>query len=193
MSVTEFTIQNALYRRLRFDKGIIHIFPNMASITMYEADLLAVTRSGYAHEYEIKLSLSDFRADKKKREKHCSLSGDTRKIPYPYSFGTERYIHVKKDAPDGHAGMRFQCFPNHRPKYFWYVTYGFQIPEGELPAYAGLMRFMPDMPHRSADFETIKPAPKLESQKVDEKKIMRATENMLYRYWDLRISAGADQ
>ena len=190
--VTESMIQNALYRHLRWDKSFIYIFPNMASITMYEADILAVTRSGYASEYEIKLSLSDFRADRKKREKHCSLSGEIRKIVYPYPWGKGREIYVTRDAPeDPYKAMRHECWPEQRPKYFWYVIHGFDVPEGELPDYAGLMRFLPSPPgaHRPPqdNFDFKKWAPKLDSRPVNPERIARATTNMLYRYWELRL------
>jgi hypothetical protein len=64
VAVTEKTVQDALYYYLRNGNSST-IFPNMDTITGYEADILAVTRAGYAYEYEIKLSLADFRADMK--------------------------------------------------------------------------------------------------------------------------------
>ena len=73
--MTERQIQIGLYLFLTRRKGIPNLWPNTDKITGYEADLLAVTKAGYAYEYEIKRSLSDFRADKKKLEKHASLSG----------------------------------------------------------------------------------------------------------------------
>lgn len=183
--ITEKTIQNNLYRQLR--PSFTHVFPNMAEITMYEADLIAVSRAGYAYEYEIKLTLSDFRADQKKREKHASLCGATREMAYPYAWGDKRIIHVMADAPeDPYKAMRFQCYPHLRPKEFWYVTHGFEIPEQEIPEYAGLMRYRPNR-LGYLRFEVIKQAPKLKAVKVDEKRIIHATNNMLYRYWELRL------
>jgi hypothetical protein len=183
---TEHTIQNALYYYL-CNRGFQTIFPNMDTITMYEADILAITKTGYAYEYEIKTTLSDFRADLKKRGKHASLSGNTRKIPYPYGWGAAREVHVCHDAPDNpYEALRHQCFPDHRPKEFWYVINGFDVPENELPDYAGLMRYATGdiYPHK---FEIIKQAPRLESQKVSTDRITHATRNMLYRYWIMRI------
>jgi len=184
--ITETIIQNALYRHLRFDRGFVLIYPNMTTITNYEADMIAVSKAGYAYEWEIKVSLSDFRADLKKREKHASLSGAVRKIQSPYAYYKNTEIHVRADAPENpFDATRYQCFPDCRPKEFWYLIHGFDIPDGELPAYAGLMKFVEKDRGRRV-FEIITPAPKLETQKVDEKKIVRATSNMLYRYWELR-------
>lgn len=40
---------------------------------LHECDILSLTKSNYATEYEIKVSKSDFKADKKKKHKHNSL------------------------------------------------------------------------------------------------------------------------
>ncbi len=181
--MTEREVQDALYRYLRAHGGW-PIFPNMDCITGYEADLLVITKAGYAHEYEIKLCRSDFRADLKKRHKHASLSGATKEIPYPYQWGTEKKtIHVIAGADVAHPMvMRERCYPNLRPKHFWYVISGFEVAENEIPPYSGLLKF--EDPHR---FSIIKQAPALESLKVEEKRIRHAQINMLYRYWNMRL------
>ena len=184
---TEKTIQDALFRYLRSGNTSL-IFPNMDTITMYEADILAITRAGYAYEYEIKISLADFRADLKKRCKHASLSGSVKKIPYPYSWGKEREVYVLSDAPeDPYQAMRNgTCYPENRPKQFWYVIHGFSVPDGELPVYSGLMQYdKPDIGY--PQFKIIHPAPNLPAKKVDDCLIRQATGNMLFRYWSLRL------
>ena len=181
--ISEALIQNALYRELA--AKCAHVFPNMSTITLYEADLIAITKSGYAYEYEIKLSLSDFRADLKKREKHASLANEVKKIPYPHSWGKEREVWVRADAPTNpYEALRCQCYPHLRPKEFWYVVHGFSVPEGELPPYAGLMRYTDDKWKR---FEIMKPAPTLKAEKVSADRITIATRNIVYRYWTLRL------
>lgn len=155
---------------------------------MYEADILAVSRAGYAYEYEIKISQADFRADLKKKCKHASLSGQVKKIPYPYSWGKEREIYVLADAPaDPFQAMRGgTCYPENRPKEFWYVIYGFSISESEIPSHAGLMEYIvPDIGWPV--FRVVKKAPKLEAKKVDTSLLARAMSNMLFRYWNMRM------
>lgn len=47
--------------------------PNVSwSVGLHECDILRLTKSRYAHEIEIKVSLSDLKADKKKRHGHHS-------------------------------------------------------------------------------------------------------------------------
>jgi hypothetical protein len=185
-NATERQIQNALYYYLVNSFEII--FPNMDIVTSYEADILGITRAGYAYEYEIKTSLSDFRADRKKREKHATLAGTIRRIEYPpapWVRGPDYY--VMADAPDDpREALRYQCFPDRRPKQFWYVLCGFSVPNGELPEYAGLMTYDVDKNR----FFVIKAAPNLPALKVSQERMKRALRNMLYRYWQLRLKDG---
>lgn len=48
--------------------------PNLRSVYRWEMDLFSVTRAWLTHEYEIKVTLADFRADAKKRAKHQDLA-----------------------------------------------------------------------------------------------------------------------
>ena len=46
----------------------------------WESDFLALTKSGYLYEGEVKISKSDFKADFKKKEKHNILQESYAKI-----------------------------------------------------------------------------------------------------------------
>jgi len=49
------------------------IVPNVSwGLFLHECDLLVCTKAGYLHEIEIKISLSDLKADKKKAHQHLS-------------------------------------------------------------------------------------------------------------------------
>ena len=151
MKVTEKTVQNALYRYLQ-RSGVWPIFPNMDCLTGYEADILTITRSGYAHEYEIKLSLSDFKAYQKKRHKHASLKDEFRTIPHPFHNPAfpDRHpatVNVLHDSTrtDGWGKLADQVYPERKPKRFWYVVHGFIVPPSEIPSYAGLLRYNPEV------------------------------------------------
>lgn len=51
------------------------VLPNATAVYRWEADLLAITKAYYVHEYEVKLSLADFKADFRKKVKHKILDG----------------------------------------------------------------------------------------------------------------------
>ena len=62
----------------------ISAFPLMLSniyLWNWESDILFITPSGFAHEFEIKISYSDFKADGNKKGKHQRLSDNIYNIP----------------------------------------------------------------------------------------------------------------
>ena len=85
--------------------------PNLTALYYWECDLLSVTKSRLAHEFEIKISRSDYLADKKK-SKHSSMEIEWG-VPHRTKF----------------------C-----PNYFWYAIHGFDVSASELPTKAGLLR-----------------------------------------------------
>lgn len=190
--MTEADVQNALSYNLS-RTGAWPILPNVDNITGYEADIIAITRAGYAHEYEIKLSISDFRADMKKVQKHASLSGKVKIISHPFwQSNPDKWpekIAVLPDTPDDWTSWRLisnQCFPEKRPARFWYVIHGFDLTGTDVPSYAGLKIYMPSGKSAWSTFKTIKEAPKLDARPATQDDVIRATRNMLYRYWTLR-------
>lgn len=74
----------------------------------YEMDICQVTPVGYIHEYEIKLTRSDFLADFRKF-KHRVFRGEVRdEIPFRFSFVTPPGLLTSKDIPT-YAGW-FECY-----------------------------------------------------------------------------------
>ena len=108
--MTEWDVQNEIYHfaNCRNHESII---PNIYIFHGWESDMLSITPAGYVHEYEVKVSLADFKADFGKRSKHRLLSG--------------------KDS----RGIAYRGTPN----YFWYVCPDNLIPVDKVPEYAGLL------------------------------------------------------
>ena len=116
--LTEYDLQMAVmnYHSPFSGKSLI---PNM-STGWGEADILMLSKAGYATEYEIKVSRSDFAADKNKVEKHEAFS----KVYYnePFVWWNNKPRNIK--------GI---------PNYFIYVVPDyFNIKTLKLPEYAGL-------------------------------------------------------
>ncbi len=161
---TERTIQVLLAQEAMIENKHDMVVPNSRLFWYCEADFLSVTKAGLIHEYEIKLSISDYKADFKKKRKHRELS--TRKI------------------------TTYQGAPA-IPSYFWYVTYDFDI---EPPEYAGWMKVIPDMVRRwdfGADEEYYeryrldikKVAPRLHRKKVTDKQRRTMARSLSFRYF----------
>ena len=105
---------------------------------MQECDVLSISKADYIYEYEVKISISDFKADFKK-EKHKLI---TEKI------FNETVTLIKE-------GNRTFESPNpyYVPNYFYFVVPENLISVEEIPDYAGLI-YMKE----NGKFETIKKA-----------------------------------
>lgn len=175
--MNEYDIQDALH---------IHCFqqqyciPNIYLYT-WESDFISVTKAGYVHEYEIKTSRSDFKADFKfKTMKHEGLREGCRKPQQWEKYYLDRepedipeFI-KSKTTLDGNIHVR-------RPNYFWYVC-----PKGiisDVPAYAGLIYF-------DGYFREIKKAPLLHKDKITPHQEHRIINSFRFKYWNLRKEQG---
>jgi hypothetical protein len=128
--------------------------PNYTPRKWWECDVFEVTESGYFREYEIKISRSDFRADKDKIKSrwdgHLGIFGE--------SVTTVKQQEIGK---------------THGPRQFWYVCPEGLIKVEEVPQWAGLIHMMRNSSSRLSEWE-IKRAPNLHSEKFDEKRMLHA-------------------
>lgn len=86
------------------------IVPN-SYVYAWESDLLAISKTNYATEYEVKISRNDFKADFKKDKKHQFISD-----AFKYKFSSYEL-----------------------PNYFYYATPPGLLNKSEIPPYAGLI------------------------------------------------------
>ena len=107
MRMTEKQIQAELFRRLRSSCELM--VPNYAPRLWWPCDLFVVTKSRLAHEYEIKLTVHDFRRDCEK----ASLANGVK--------------HERLAAKDVRGPARF-----------WYILPSGLVAEADIPAWAGL-------------------------------------------------------
>lgn len=163
--MTERQIQLAILAEIK--TAIVCAAPNYTPAHWWECDLWAVTRAGYAVEYEIKLTAQDFRADAKKHSARWVRDADLR----------GRWL------PDQtkHEALQ-QCV--HRPSRFFYVMPRDLAEElkGEIPEWAGLGSAHVDGHYRRVSF--IKNAPKLGKHKASLREIRLCQTRMWYRYWE---------
>lgn len=163
--LSERTIQDALYREYARRKHE-PIVPNAYHFGTWESDLLTVTTAGYVNEFEIKISTSDYRADREgsraKQLKHLQLAEPSRAGNIP---GRQRI-----------------------PNYFWYVTPAGLIDPTEIPDYAGHMEVVDvtlrGRPRRYLD--TRRPAPRLHTTKIGDAQLRGLYRCLFYRYWSAR-------
>lgn len=107
----------------------------------WESDFLALTKSGYLYEGEVKVSKSDFKADFKKKDKHTLLRESYEKI-------------------EGIEGKL-------RPHYFFYAVPEGMINVDDVPEYAGLVYMLDYFPY----WKWVKQAPLLHKEKFSDEQL----------------------
>ena len=142
------------------------IMPNVYVGNWNECDALLVLKSGYVHEMEMTVSVSDFRADFKKSNRY--KKGTTQ---YGYTTAIDCLKHDLLANGEG--------FPN---------RFSFLVPEDmigvdDVPDYAGLYYFRRYKGDTGRIFE--QKAPKLmHKNKISDDLLLHLTKKFVYRYVD---------
>lgn len=111
--MNERKIQLAIY--WRFNSGIL--IPNWTPPKWWECDVARIMPSGRWHEYEIKLSKSDFLADRNKLATH--------------GLGRDKHSKIKH--------LELYAASEKGPNNFWYVMPESVADQVEIPQFAGLI------------------------------------------------------
>lgn len=139
----------AVLSRERYRKA--YCVPRYTPRGWFECDLLYWTRAGYATEFEVKLTLADFKADAAK------VSGPDRR-GFVQAKETKHQM-LARGAPVG-------------PSRFYFVTPSGLLPDGSVPSWAGHLELVKvrdrgPIPWQWMEVER-KPAPKLHKVKLPE-------------------------
>ena len=143
---SEELIQKVLRGAVLSPSSVLYRTENL-NVFAWESDSLAITKSKYAYEFEIKISRADFKNDfKHKKMKHQMLEGTYQ------LFGDEWLGDGKMSLTD-------------KPNYFYYVVPENLITVEEVPSYAGLVYVKPRYNREGKiywyDVNVVKEAPKL--------------------------------
>ena len=163
---SEELIQKVLRNAVLSPSSVLYRTENL-NVFAWESDSLAITKSKYAYEFEIKISRADFKNDfKHKKVKHQMLEGTYQ------LFGDEFLGDGKMSLTD-------------KPNYFYYVVPENLIAVEEIPTYAGLVYVKPRYNSEGKiywyDANVVKEAPKLHKEKIDETHL-KLTEKFYYNY-----------
>ena len=148
---SEELIQKVLRGAVLSPSSVLYRTENL-NVFAWESDSLAITKSKYAYEFEIKISRADFKNDfKHKKVKHQMLEGTYQ------LFGDEFLGNGKMSLTD-------------KPNYFYYVVPENLISVDEIPNYAGLIYIVPRYSSNGEpywyDAKIIKVAPKIHNEKI---------------------------
>lgn len=178
--MTERAIQNAIWNDRGRQSAIM--CPNYTPAEWWECDVWMVTKAGYSVEFEIKVSLADFKADRAKARNFY----EDRDKP-----GADRWKETTRKKHDMLAARDRRA-----PSRFYYVTPSkLELPLELIPEWAGHITAEPGFyidgaekkqPSGAVRFDELKAAPKLHTQKVNEKIIDHCRSVFFYRYWQIR-------
>jgi len=174
-------IQHALFAK--FGNSSRLMIPNYTPENWFECDLFRVTKAGYAEEFEIKLSVADFKADAKKGPDD-----------------NDRLLHEL--LPDNHwRKQKFDGRTKHErlsagdplgPIRFWFAMPEVVAAKVEIPVWAGLVTFRehrehgPIMNSTWKECATFKRAPQLHRACCRGTIKDHALGVFYWRYWNLR-------
>jgi hypothetical protein len=166
--MTALDIQISLWNDLRTSRDLV--MPNYTPVNWFECDLMSVTKAGYLEEHEIKLSVSDFNADRQKNS----------------------YERWKMDAGElvKYGGLnKHQALASgyeYGPSRFWFVIAAKLENKVVIPDCAGLKVARISNYNSRVFLEEMKKAPKLHSHKVDNKVVEHAKSVCYWRYWNTK-------
>lgn len=167
MSITERLIQEWFYRW--FGNRYECLCPNYTPVGWFECDIFALTKSGYFHEFEIKLTVADFKADAEKRDRGYRFVGNR----YTNECGDTKYKRLSSADESG-------------PVNFWYIVPEGLITPDDLPEFAGL-KYAIALKDKTLLVEDIVKAPRLHRQKAKQEVADHVKTVFYYRFWRERI------
>jgi len=158
--MTEVEVQNLVWREYATSSNLV-VIP-CSNVLGWEADMLVVTRALLAHEFEIKLTRADFRAD----------------------MGKEKWAHFQAFRAGSMVlqvdRYGFSARVLRPANYFWYVCPPDLLVTADVPTFAGLAYATRD------GLRTMKKPERLHREKLSQSQVMQITRAMSFRYWQRR-------
>lgn len=162
--------EGVIARSLWIDYGSGQLACSNIYYYAFESDLLILRDSGTVIEYEIKLSVSDFKAGLKKRAR-LSASDKNRRIRQ--IFNDERNTVSRHDYLTSGMGANM----------FYYVAPKEVIDKVDIPDWAGIIRVSPNQSADVCSRVMIKKAKVLHRNKAPESMRNKILTSCYYKYW----------
>ncbi len=162
------------------------VVPNCGTVWYSESDLASMTKSGIGHEFEIKVTRSDWLSE------HRKVNGTDRCSKL---YRANQLRNAKAIAELVVEGSTMRCdkgmyHDRPGPNYFWIVAPPGVVKEEEIPDYAGYLEVVPDKRGTHGyDIKKVKRAPMLHRKKQFMKQRMALARGLSLRYWNVRQAA----
>lgn len=170
MNTNEKDMIKAIYQRRGYLSATYEVaIPNCFTQHDNEADLFFIRKSGFCDEIEIKVSRSDFLADKKKRVYYRNLDYSE------FNWSKNGHEFCPSTKPKYEA-LQDGLMVN----YFWFAIKEGVADVDEIPKFAGLIVVKPD-----GELNVIKQPKRLHRNKLDFEQRYKFSRLLDYRYWRL--------
>jgi hypothetical protein len=162
-------IINAWCDNALVERGANKVFPNVYAGS-FEADIMELSKSGYATEYEVKVTRADFRNDAKKQRTYAARPPESKYGILQEGGRVNRFCYI---VPDGLIAK--SDIPD-----FAGLVYAERISAGYYSHEKGFYS------KEKISFITVKAAPLLTKEKISEKMIQKCLESTYYRFHEYR-------
>lgn len=172
MKITETLLQKRLFH---YYWGTANkMMPNFNWYNNFECDMIRVTKAGYAYEYEIKLTYSDFLAEKRKTVHKYFHARTGEPVKYLRAYDEEAKDYIKSVKKTYQKLEAYKQGIISAPNYFIYVVHPDILDKvrENLPQMAGLMVY-------DKDYNRIKEIVK--PKKIHKEKVKASLINEIYR------------
>ena len=156
-------IQAAVYRYF-YQKNHQVNAANIYYHKRWESDFLSMSKAGYLHEVEIKLTKSDYKADFKKKRK-----------TYGGKEGKSKHAQIESGA---------------LVSYFWFAMPEGLVELEEVPEYAGVIYVRKSK--GLLTLHPARPAPKLNKNPIGAEGIRRILQKTTWKFWDMHLKSAPD-
>lgn len=167
-------IMSAFYRE-------VFTLHNYTPKNWFECDIFQVTKAGYMVEFEIKMTVQDFKADAKKAKEQVTYKNDPN--------GVMKWLWAKGQTKHEQLAARAENGPSRF--YFVVPVPALPLTPDDVPEWAGLIHMDTTTAKswRQIRPEIAKPAPTLHRAKVEAKILAHAESVCYYRMHNLLIKS----
>lgn len=162
--------------------------PNCMMAWGYESDIASVTAAGLGHEFEVKISRSDWLSELRQIRDQVDGAKYHRAEQLRRAAEIVQALKAALRAGRTHAIVGEGYYRSPPPSYHWLATAPGIVRPEELPEYAGLMEVSSGP--RGRVLKIVRKAPRLHSMKMDQRQIMALARGSCLRYWHLRKRVG---
>lgn len=170
-------ILSSLFLTYVYDKKSLCVANSYYWSKDFETDFLAVTKAGYASEFEVKVSKTDFKKDFEKKRLDRGRSFFDKEA----REWKEKYDYKHDLLKEGKSGL----------KHFYFCTPAGLVPEEDIPEYAGWITFQEPRSsfQRNLTMKVERTAPKLpNATKMTDKQEKKIQEAQKWQYYKSKMT-----